>query len=66
MPRTDEQVAQDIDYILQQALNMPTLLDEVALIRTSLRVYVEGMSAENSVAWAAGQLAKSLSKITST
>lgn len=43
----------DIDTILQRTLGCATPLDELALLRTALRKYVETGNAAESVAWAA-------------
>jgi hypothetical protein len=50
----------DLDYILQQATQAATPQDELALLRISLRAYMEGMNATDSLAWAAQQLSNSL------
>lgn len=50
----------DIDFILDQSLQAVSTLDELALLRASLRAYVEGMSAEDAIAWAAAEISNSL------
>jgi hypothetical protein len=58
--RMREQISQDIDYILQEVSQCTTTLDELALLRTSLRAYSEGRSAVDAVAWSAQQLSNSM------
>lgn len=55
-----ENVKSDIDYILQQATQAASMQDELALLRTALRAYTQGMTAQDAVAWAAKELSKSL------
>lgn len=57
-----EQITDDIDYILQEVTACGSPLDELALLRTSLRAYKEGRSAVDAVAWAAQQLSNSISR----
>jgi hypothetical protein len=57
---TKQKLQNDLDYILTQCLGMP-LLDELAMIRASLRRYSETGNAEEAVAWAANQISNSVS-----
>lgn len=56
------QTTNDLQLILDQATatGLP-LLDELTLLRTSLRRYLETGSAEEAVAWAAKEISNSVS-----
>lgn len=56
-PNIDE----DIRYILETVIGAAGPADELALLRVSLRRYLEGQSAVDAVAWAAEELSKSIS-----
>jgi hypothetical protein len=58
----DEQTSNDIDYILQQATQCRTLLDELAMLRVAFRAYANGMSAADAVAWAAKEISESITR----
>lgn len=60
LPMLQQSQKSDLDYILQQATQAATPQDELALLRTSLRAYMEGKSAPDAVAWAANALSKSI------
>lgn len=51
-----------MNFLLDESLQATTTLDELALLRASLRAYVEGMTAEDAIAWAAGEISNSLTK----
>jgi hypothetical protein len=55
-------IKKDVNFILDESLQAINTLDELALLRASLRAYVEGMTAEDAVAWAAGEISNSISK----
>lgn len=57
---TPQQLNTDLSYILDQATGMP-LLDELSLLRISLRRYLETGNAREAVAWAAEQISNSVS-----
>lgn len=63
MPHLPEQVREDLEYILLEVTTLPSLLDEVTLLRVALRRYMEGHPAEEAVAWAAQQLSNELARI---
>lgn len=58
---TNTKLQNDLDYILTHCLGTTTLLDEVAMIRASIRRYSETGNAEEAVAWAAEQISNSVS-----
>lgn len=51
----------DLRYLLDAATGAATVLDELTLLRASLRAYLDGMTAEAAAKWAAEQLSNSLS-----
>jgi hypothetical protein len=57
-----DQVKSDIEIILQQVTGAGSPQDELALLRASLRCYLEGMTPGDAVAWAAKELSKSISQ----
>ena len=52
----------DIYFIVEQCTGVGTLLDELTLLRTSLKAYCNGAEPDEAVAWAAKQLSDSISK----
>lgn len=52
----------DLNEILDGCTGVGTILDELTLIRASLRAYMEGMDPADAVAWASQQLSDSLTK----
>lgn len=57
---TKQKLQNDLDYILTHCLGLP-LMDELAMIRASIRRYSETGNAEEAVAWAAEQISNSVS-----
>jgi hypothetical protein len=57
---THHQLTKDLEYILDQSTGA-TLLDELSLIRISLRRYLETGDAREAVAWAAEKISNSVS-----
>lgn len=55
----------DIEEIIDGCTGAVTLMDELTLLRASLRAYLEGMTAAEAVAWASQQLSDSLTQHTS-
>ncbi len=56
----DPQLTTDLNHILDQVTGLP-LLDELSLLRISLRRYAETGDAVEAVAWAAEQISNSVS-----
>jgi hypothetical protein len=56
----DEQTINDIEYILDSVREVSYPHDELSLLRISLRRYLQGETAEESVAWAAGKLSETI------
>jgi hypothetical protein len=53
----------DIPFIIDQCTGVGTLLDELTLLRTALRLYAqEGMTAPDAVARASEMLSNALTK----
>lgn len=50
----------DIEQIIDGCTGVGSVLDELTLLRASLRAYLEGMTAEEAVAWACQELSNSL------
>ena len=50
----------DIYEIVESCTGVGTLLDELTLLRTSLKAYCNGAEPNEAVAWAAKQLSDSL------
>ena len=50
----------DIYEIVENCTGVGTLLDELTLLRTSLKAYCNGAEPDEAVAWAAKQLSDSL------
>lgn len=63
MTPRDKQTNIDIDAILQQCSGAATVLDELTLIRTAFRLYMEGDEPADAVAQAAAALSLSISKM---
>lgn len=61
---TDRNLRKDIELLLEQSLNASTVFDELTMLRASLRLYVDGNTAEDAAAGAAKLLSDSLSKHT--
>lgn len=57
-----DQIRYDIDFIIQECTGVGNLLDELALLRISLRAYCDGAKPEDAVLWACRQLSDSLTK----
>jgi hypothetical protein len=55
----------DIHKIINATTCVGTLLDELTLLRVALRLYADGMTAEDAIAKACEMLSDSLSKIPS-
>jgi hypothetical protein len=62
IPR-DNQTKKDIDVILHNCMGAATILDELTLIRTALRLYLDGHEPTDAVAKAAEALSLSISKL---
>lgn len=56
-----QKVQEDLQWILQETLQLPTMLDELSLLRISLRRYLETGDASEAVRWAAEQMSNSVS-----
>jgi len=52
----------DITYIIDQCTGVGTLLDELTLLRTALRLYADGETAPDAVARASEMLSNSITK----
>lgn len=62
MPKLPPKTNDDLNHILDQATGTGmTLLDELTLLRTSLRRYLETGDAQEAVAWAAREISNSVS-----
>lgn len=59
---TDE-IRNDIDFIIQECTGVGNLLDELALLRISIRAYCEGAKPEDAVLFACKELSNSLTKL---
>ena len=58
----DINILDDIYEIVESCTGVGTLLDELTLLRTSLKAYCNGADPDVAVAWAAKQLSDSISK----
>jgi hypothetical protein len=63
MTPRDNTTRDDIDQILRECTGAATVLDELTLVRASLRLYLDGHDPADAVAMAAEALSLSLSKI---
>ena len=57
----DINILDDIYEIVESCTGVGTLLDELTLLRTSLKAYCNGADPDEAVAWAAKQLSDSIS-----
>lgn len=56
----------DIEAIIDGCTGVGELMDELTLLRVSLRAYLEGKDPADAVAWACEQLSNSITKHTPT
>jgi hypothetical protein len=62
----DRQTSQDLDRLLRETVGTGTVLDELTLLRTALRLYCEGLEPGEAIAQAAHMLSDSLTKQSTT
>lgn len=58
----DPQLKSDLDRIIDDCTGVGDILDELSLLRVSLRAYVEGMNPGDAVAYASEQLSNSITQ----
>lgn len=58
--KVPEKIQKDIDYIIDQCTDAGSLIDELSLLRISLRAYIDGADAEEAVAWASRKLSDTI------
>jgi hypothetical protein len=58
----DRQTRQDLDLLLRETVGAGTVLDELTLLRTALRLYCQGQDPGEAIAQAAHMLSDSLTK----
>lgn len=58
----DLQTQRDIEAIIDGCTGVGELMDELTLLRVSLRAYCEGRDPQEAVAWACEQLSNSITK----
>jgi len=66
MTRRDPKQIDDIEAIIDQCTGVGGLLDELTLLRVSLRLYLEGHNPANAVARASQLLSDSITKTAAT
>jgi len=52
----------DLNEIIDGVTGVGSILDELTLLRVSIKCYLEGMSPAEAVAWACQQLSDSITK----
>lgn len=66
MADRDPQTQADIGHIIDACTGVGSVLDELTLLRASLRAYADGSEAEDAVAWSCQQMSDSITKTTTT
>jgi hypothetical protein len=62
MADRDPQTQADIGHIIDACTGVGSTLDELTLLRATLRAYADGMDASDAVAWSCQELSDTITK----